>query len=279
MNINAIYPGESRQATTAAVPQKKVASLRVDDPAEKQGEAVPAARPSVKRQVAVSEHLLEELGACQRCSRLLVHRAALAPRRGLSLEGYHNGPVPGFGDPNARVFLVGLAPGAHGANRTGRPFTGDGAGDFMYPLLHQAGFSNQAEAYAPDDGLQLRDLYISNAVKCLPPANKPQGAEFANCRPYLLAEQKRLKRLKVVILLGRGAFDSYLRLYYDLGVIRRLKDYPFHHGAVYPLPGGPDLVACYHTSRYNVQTGRMTSALFLDLLARVRQLLERSPGG
>ncbi len=229
--------------------------------------------------MTVFEPLLDALHSCQRCPRLLAHRATLVPRRGLSLEDYHNGPVAGFGDPNARVFLVGLAPGAHGANRTGRPFTGDGAGDFMYPLLYQSGFSNQADASAPDDGLQLRDLYISNAVKCLPPANKPQGTEFANCRPYLLAEQKRLKHLKVVILLGRGAFDSYLRLYCDLGVVGRLKDYPFYHGAVYSLPGGPDLVACYHTSRYNVQTGRMTSALFLGLLSRVRQLLDQSRNG
>jgi uracil-DNA glycosylase family 4 len=148
----------------------------------------------------------------------------------------------------------------------------------MYPLLHQAGFANQAEAIHADDGLRLHDLYISNAVKCLPPDNKPIAAEFANCRPYLLAEQQRLAQLKVVVLLGRGAYDSYLRLYRDLGEIKRLKDYPFGHGVVHRLPNGLRVVACYHTSRYNVQTGRMTSSMFLDLLALVQRLLDQENG-
>ncbi|MEZ4484893.1 MAG: uracil-DNA glycosylase family protein [Syntrophotaleaceae bacterium] len=160
---------------------------------------------------------LDNLHDCRRCPRLVEHMASVKPRRGLAADDYWNGPVAGFGDPAARVFLIGLAPRAHGANRTGRPFTGDGAGDFMYPLLHQAGFASQAEASHADDGLRLDDLYISNAVKCLPPDNKPNAAEFTNCRPYLLSEQQRLKRLKVVILLGRGAYDSYLRLYRERG--------------------------------------------------------------
>jgi uracil-DNA glycosylase family 4 len=221
---------------------------------------------------------LDDLSACRRCSRLVEHMASLKPRRDLTAADYWNQPVAGFGDPEARVFLVGLAPGAHGANRTGRPFTGDGAGDFMYPLLHQAGFASQAEASHVGDGLQLHDLYISNAVKCLPPDNKPNGAEFATCRPYLLAEQQRLKRLKVVILLGRGAYDSYLRLCRECGEIQRLKDYPFAHGAVHRLPNGLQAVACYHTSRYNVQTGRMTPAMFIDLLALVQGLLDQENG-
>ncbi|OEU63056.1 MAG: uracil-DNA glycosylase [Desulfuromonadales bacterium C00003094] len=221
---------------------------------------------------------LDKLNDCRHCSRLVDHMASVKPRRGLTAKDYWNGPVAGFGDPAARVFLVGLAPGAHGANRTGRPFTGDGAGDFMYPLLHQAGFANQAVASHVDDGLQLHDLYISNAVKCLPPDNKPIAAEFANCRPYLLAEQQCLAQLKVVVLLGRGAYDSYLRLYRDLGEIKRLKDYPFGHGVVHRLPNGLLAVACYHTSRYNVQTGRMTSSMFLDLLALVQRLLDQENG-
>jgi uracil-DNA glycosylase len=221
---------------------------------------------------------LDKLKDCRQCLRLVDHIAGLKPRRGMTAADYWNGPVAGFGDPEARVFLVGLAPGAHGANRTGRPFTGDGAGDFMYPLLHQAGFANQAEAIDVDDGLQLNDLYISNAVKCLPPDNKPIAVEFATCRPYLLAEQRRLTQLKVVVLLGRGAYDSYLRLYRDLGEIERLKDYPFGHGVVHRLPNGLLVVACYHTSRYNVQTGRMTSAMFLDLLVLVQRLLDQENG-
>ncbi len=226
----------------------------------------------------MSKVFLAKLNDCRHCSRLVDHMASVKPRRGLTEQDYWNGPVAGFGDPEARVFLVGLAPGAHGANRTGRPFTGDGAGEFMYPLLHQAGFANQAEASHADDGLRLHDLYISNAVKCLPPDNKPNASEFANCRPYLLAEQQCLTQLKVVVLLGRGAYDSYLRLYRDRGEIKRLKDYPFSHGVVHRLPNGLLAVACYHTSRYNVQTGRMTKIMFLELLDVVRQLLEQENG-
>lgn len=180
--------------------------------------------------------------------------------------------MPGFGDPEARVALVGLAPGAHGANRTGRPFTGDGAGDFMYPLLHRAGLASHGEALAGDDGLRLSDLYISNAVKCVPPENKPTPAEFACCRPYLAEELESLPRLRVVVALGQGAFTSYLRQLQEAGSLRRLADYPFAHGAVYRPATGPCLVASYHTSRYNIQTRRLTEAMFLELLAKVKRL-------
>lgn len=204
--------------------------------------------------------------------------ASLPPRRGLSRDDYWNGPVPGFGDPRARVCLVGLAPGAHGANRTGRPFTGDGAGDFMYPLLHQAGFASRAEAEHAGDGLTLTDLYITNAVKCLPPENKPTTAEFECCHPFLRRELAALERLKVLLFLGQGAFVSYLRQLRREGLIGRLGDYPFAHGALYRPAGGPWLVASYHTSRYNVQTGRMTREMFLELLEKVRRLSEGENG-
>jgi uracil-DNA glycosylase family 4 len=212
------------------------------------------------------------LAGCRECSRLRRHIAALRPRRGLSLGAYWNAPVPGFGDPHARVCLVGLAPGAHGANRTGRPFTGDGAGDFMYPLLHEAGFASQAEATDRDDGLTLKDLYITNAVKCLPPDNKPDTGEFERCRPFLARELESLNRLRVVVLLGQGAYTSYLRLLRARGAIERIGAYPFAHGAAYRPSGGPWLVASYHTSRYNVQTGRMNREMFLTLLEKVRAL-------
>lgn len=212
------------------------------------------------------------LTGCRRCSRLVDYIAALPPRRGLCRQDYWSAPVPGFGDPLARVALIGLAPGAHGANRTGRPFTGDGAGDFMYPLLHRAGFASCGEALAADDGLRLNDLYISNAVKCVPPDNKPTPGEFANCRPYLAEELASLTRLRVVVALGQGAFNSYLRQMQVDGRLGRLADYPFSHGAVYRPAGGPWLVASYHTSRYNVQTRRMTEEMFLQLLAKVKGL-------
>lgn len=213
--------------------------------------------------------LLPELEGCRKCPRLVAYLGSLPPRKGLVRADYWNRPVPGFGDSAARVFLLGLAPGAHGANRTGRPFTGDGAGDFMYPLLHEAGFASQPEALALDDGLVLSDLYISNAVKCVPPENKPAAEEFNCCRPYIAAELKRLSNLRAVVALGQGAFTSYLRLLKSQGLISRLSEFPFAHGAVYRPGDGPCLVASYHTSRYNIQTGRMTVKMFRDLLDRV----------
>lgn len=217
---------------------------------------------------------LKGLNGCRRCSRLVDFMAQLPPSKGRTRADYHNGPVNGFGDLRARVCLVGLAPGAHGANRTGRPFTGDGAGDFMYPLLYQAGFSNQPEIVSADDGLTLHDLYITNAVKCLPPGNKPNASEFAACRSYLEEELQELRSLRVLIALGHGAHNSLLRLFQAQGVIKRLADVSFGHGRVHKMANGLMLVGCYHTSRYNVQTGRMTPGMFLDLLDQVRLLLK-----
>jgi uracil-DNA glycosylase family 4 len=202
----------------------------------------------------------------------------LLPGKGRLRADYHNAPVNGFGDLRARICLVGLAPGAHGANRTGRPFTGDGAGDFMYPLLHQQGFSNQAEALDADDGLQLQDLYITNAVKCLPPENRPSTEEFASCRPYLASELQALPSLRVIIALGHGAHSSLLRLFQAQGLVRRLADIPFGHGRSVQLSNGLWLVGCYHTSRYNVQTGRMNRRMFIDLLDQARALVSGENG-
>jgi uracil-DNA glycosylase family 4 len=217
---------------------------------------------------------LPGLAGCVRCPRLVEYLAGLKPARGRSRDAYHNGPVSGFGDLQARVCLVGLAPGAHGANRTGRPFTGDGAGDFMYPLLHAAGFSNQPNADCDEDGLQLHDLYITNAVKCVPPENKPVASEFNNCRPYMATELAALKNLRVIVALGRGAYDSCLKYFREQGEITRLADYPFAHAAHYRLPSGLWLAACYHTSRYNLQTGRMNSEMFVDFLDLTRRLAQ-----
>ncbi|WP_432822263.1 uracil-DNA glycosylase [Trichloromonas sp.] len=212
------------------------------------------------------------LVTCRKCARLVDYLQTLAPKGPRTRSDYWNRPVPGFGDPAAQVLLVGLAPGAHGANRTGRPFTGDGAGDFMYPLLHQVGFASQPEVSHAGDGLHLTDLYISNAVKCVPPENKPTAAEFAHCRPFLAQELAALPQLKVVLALGQGAFTSCLRLFKEQGVIASLGSFPFGHGVSYPLENGLTLVASYHTSRYNVQTRRIDEAMFLQLLRRVRRL-------
>jgi len=218
---------------------------------------------------------LTDLVGCRQCHRLIEHIASVRPRRGLQLGDYWNCPVPGFGDPAARICLVGLAPGAHGANRTGRPFTGDGAGDFMYPLLSRAGLANQPEALHRDDGLVLRDLYITNAVKCLPPDNRPNAGEFEACRPFLAEELSRLQNLRVIITLGVGAHTSLLHLLKSQGLVKRLADYPFGHAACALLPDGRWLLSCYHTSRYNVQTGRMTREMFLDLLALALDLVDK----
>jgi uracil-DNA glycosylase len=220
----------------------------------------------------MSTNAISGLAECRKCTRLAQFIENLPPRREHVQQPYWNAPVPGFGDPQARVCLIGLAPGAHGANRTGRPFTGDGAGDFMYPLLYQAGFANQPRATDAADGLILQDLYITNAVKCVPPGNRPSPEEFASCRPFLAEELAGLPRLRVVLLLGREAFTSYLRLLQQTGVIDRLSAFPFGHGEIYRPGRGPVIVASYHTSRYNTQTGRMTAAMFGALLQNVRKL-------
>jgi uracil-DNA glycosylase family 4 len=178
---------------------------------------------------------LPGLLSCRACPRLAAYIDQLPPKKGRSRSEYWNRPVPGFGDPQARVCLIGLAPGAHGANRTGRPFTGDGAGDFMYPLLYQAGFSNQPEAGSSNDGLQLHDLYLTNAVKCVPPGNLPLAAEFQTCQGYLREELRSLPRLKIVLTLGQAAYLSYLRFCRDRKLINRLSDHPFAHGRVHRI--------------------------------------------
>lgn len=218
------------------------------------------------------------LAGCCRCPRLARYIAALPPKRGFSHHDYWGRPVPGFGDSRARICLVGLAPGAHGANRTGRPFTGDGAGDFMYPLLHRAGLASRPCSVSRTDGLVLQDLYITNAVKCVPPGNKPDTAEFANCLPFLAGELAGLPHLKVVLLLGSGAYRSYLRLLQQQERIERLSDHPFGHGRIFRPGTGPWVAASYHTSRYNVQTGRLTEAMFLSLLEEVKSLAETENG-
>jgi uracil-DNA glycosylase family 4 len=222
----------------------------------------------------VTSIYLEGLDGCARCKRLAAFMAQLPPTKGRLRADYHNAPVNGFGDLQARICLIGLAPGAHGANRTGRPFTGDGAGNFMYPLLYQSGFSSLVEAVSADDELELQDLYITNAVKCLPPENRPNAEEFTACRPYLETELQALKNLRVLIALGHGAHNSLLRLFQSQGLIKRLSDVPFGHANNFLLPNGLWLVDCYHTSRYNVQTGRMNDKMFLDLLEQVRSLVQ-----
>jgi uracil-DNA glycosylase len=218
------------------------------------------------------EKLAAEVVACRKCPRLVAWREQVARtrRRAYLNWDYWGRPVPGFGDPQARVLAVGLAPGAHGSNRTGRMFTGDASGNFMYAALHRAGFASQPNATARDDGLTLTGLYITAVGRCAPPANKPTSAELDACQPYLERELALLQP-KVLVALGRIAFDRLVRLY-----SRPTPGPAFAHGAVYPLDGGRWLLACYHPSRQNTQTGRLTADMFDQVWARARALLEET---
>jgi uracil-DNA glycosylase family 4 len=217
-----------------------------------------------------------EVMSCTLCPRLVEYRQKIAreKRRAYRDHEYWGKPVPGFGDPNARVLILGLAPGAHGSNRTGRPFTGDASGKFMYPVLYDTGFANQPTATDRNDGLQLEDLYITAAVRCAPPDNKPLPEELANCAPYLQRELEGLKRLKVVVALGKIGFDAYLNHLQRRGLVTRKRDYLFQHGARYKMPDGKTLLASYHPSNQNTQTGKLTRAMFLSIFKDAARLAD-----
>ena len=222
--------------------------------------------------------LNEEIISCRKCPRLVRYREKVArtKRRAYRDWTYWGRPVPGFGDPRAELLIIGLAPAAHGANRTGRMFTGDRSGEFLYRLLHRAGLANQPNSTHRSDGLGLRNTYITAAIRCAPPANRPLPGEILNCRPYLETELELL-RPRAVLALGRIAFDAYLRLLQERGVIAARSAYPFSHGASYPLPGGPRLFASYHPSQQNTQTGRLTPAMFIRVLGKIRRYLDSKP--
>lgn len=213
--------------------------------------------------------------ACERCPRLRAYCAEVARvrRRAYADWEYWGKPVPSFGDERARVLALGLAPGAHGANRTGRIFTGDGSGDFLYPVLHEAGFASQPASVSRDDGMKLNDLWISAVVRCAPPANKPVPEELRNCAPWLDQEMALLTRLRVVVCLGRIAFDGLLGHALRTGKLRSRSGFVFAHGAEYTLPGGLAIVASYHPSLQNTNTGKLTRPMFLAVFRRARQLV------
>jgi len=203
---------------------------------------------------------------CRRCARLARFLREVSERH----PDYHCGPVPSFGDPRGRLLVVGLAPGLHGANRTGRPFTGDHAGILLYATLHRFGFSNQPGSVARGDGLELADCRITNAVRCLPPANKPLPAEVRACNDHLAWELQRLPETGAVLALGSVAHAAVLTATGLPASAMR-----FAHGASHPLPGGRLLVDSYHCSRYNTQTRRLTPSMFADAVAIAREWLDR----
>lgn len=217
--------------------------------------------------------------SCRLCSRLVTYRERIAKekRRQFRDWTYWGRPVPGFGDPNARLFVVGLAPAAHGGNRTGRVFTGDRSGDWLYEALHTFGFANQPTSTHKEDGLRAKDCYIAAVVRCAPPDNKPLPKEFDACRPYLMEEIRLLKKLKVVVALGKIAFDHYLKACKDLGYSLPKPALKFGHGLVHHLPWGVTLIASYHPSQRNTQTGFLTRPMFHSIFRKARSVID-GPG-
>ncbi len=193
-------------------------------------------------------------------------------RRAYADWEYWGRPVPSFGDPEARVLALGLAPGAHGSNRTGRPFTGDGSGNFLYPVLHEAGFASSPQASSLDDGMKLTGLWITSVVRCAPPGNKPTPEEQRNCAPWVDEEIALLKSLRVVVCLGRIAFDGLLAHEQRRGAIIIRSNYTFAHGAEYTLPSGLKVIASYHPSLQNTNTGKLTRPMFLQIFKRAKEL-------
>jgi len=224
------------------------------------------------------QEINEELLSCRRCPRLVEwrERVALEKRRAYRDWEYWGKPVPGFGDQRAGVFVIGLAPGAHGSNRTGRQFTGDASGDFLYPALYRAGFASQPNSISREDGLILSNLYTAPICRCAPPDNKPTPQEILNCRPYLEGELEFIQP-KVIVALGKIAFDGILRiLTMDNGQLIAIRDRSpmiFFHNAIYQLDAEHWLLASYHPSRQNTQTGRLTVKMFDQVWQNARCLL------
>ena len=219
----------------------------------------------------------EEVCACRKCPRLVQYREKVAreKRRAFREWNYWGRGVPGFGDPCAQLFILGLAPAAHGANRTGRVFTGDRSGDFLYKALHKAGFANQPTSVHRDDGLELKNAYLAAAVRCAPPANKPLPAEILHCRGYLERELQILQP-RAVLALGKIAWDAYLEILKQRGQIESRAAHRFSHGAECAFVDDlPRLFGVYHPSQQNTQTGRLTPAMYASVLKRIRTYLSR----
>lgn len=223
------------------------------------------------------QQLNEEIVRCRRCPRLVRYREKIAreKRRAYREWEYWGKPVPGFGDPRARLLILGLAPAAHGANRTGRMFTGDRSGDFLYKALHSAGFANQPKSVSRDDGLRLGDAYITATLRCAPPANKPLPSELANCRPYFDRELERL-RPRAVLALGGIAMRAYLALLKERGELQSGSALAFRHGASYELGADlPRLFVSYHPSQQNTFTGKLTESMLVGVLRDIARFLNK----
>jgi uracil-DNA glycosylase family 4 len=238
--------------------------------------------PVLPRQQGEAPSIIElqqEILACRRCQRLIAHCSEIAKirRRAYRDWEYWGKPVPSFGTADAKVLILGLAPGAHGSNRTGRMFTGDGSGHLLYKVLHATGFSSQPVSASRDDGLRLHDVYITAAVHCAPPGNKPTPEEIGACRGYLERELELLPNLRAVVALGKIAFDVYLSILRDRGAIRSRSAFLFAHNAEHRIgPGLPVLVSSYHPSQQNTSTGKLTEEMLLEVFRRVRNICAKT---
>ncbi len=233
-----------------------------------------AAKHSASAAAAALASLGERISCCRACPRLTLYREEVAreKRRAFLHCEYWGRPVAGFGDPRAWLFILGLAPAAHGANRTGRVFTGDRSGDFLYAAMHRAGFANQPTSSHRGDGLSLRDAWIAAACRCAPPANRPLPSELLNCR-HFVEEELEILRPRAVLALGAIALRAYLDILRARGAIKSYAAYPFRHGACFRFPAPmPVLFASYHPSQQNTFTGKLTAAMLLALLCRIRRL-------
>ncbi|GAB1470184.1 type-5 uracil-DNA glycosylase [Chloroflexota bacterium] len=217
------------------------------------------------------EKLNKEIIACRKCPRLVAWREEVArvKRKAYMDQEYWGKPVPGFGDPQARILVVGLAPGAHGSNRTGRQFTGDASGGFLFPALYKAGFANQAEVESRSDGLILTDMYITSSGRCAPPDNKPTSEELNNCQPFLERELEIIN-LQMIVCLGRIAFERILKIFSE-----KISVYKFAHGASYQLPNGTWIICSYHPSQQNTSTKKLTQKMFDAIWENAKKIVNR----
>lgn len=227
------------------------------------------------KNTATPAYDLATLTECRRCPRLVACRESVGkkPAKGYTPADYWGKPVPAFGDPDPRLLVLGLAPGAHGANRSGRPFTGDAAGTWLYPALYKFGFANRPTSVSRDDGLELFGARITNVVKCVPPGNKPTPEETTTCAPYLAEELALHKNVRVVVALGAISKQSYARWAAGQGLIPKPSALEFAHGAEVKLANGHQLIMSYHCSRQNTNTGRLTQPMFEQVFARARAIL------
>ena len=225
------------------------------------------------------EQLHQRIIQCRTCPRLVSHREQIAQVKVARYrdQEYWGKPVPPFGDPHARVLIMGLAPAAHGGNRTGRSFTGDPSGDWLYSALYRAGFANQPESVAMNDGLVLKDVYVTNAVRCAPPDNKPTPAEKLACRPFLVSELGLLKRVTVVVALGKFAFDAYVQTRAEAGLPVPRPRPVFGHGRKSDLGDGVTLISSYHPSRQNTNTRKLTAEMFDAIFRKARDIADGNP--